>query len=392
MSGPLVYLVTGEPSGDRLGAALMHALKAQRPDVRFAGIGGREMQAAGLVSLFDISELSVMGITEVLPRLPSILRRLREVTDDVLARRPDVLVTVDSPSFSLRVAKRVRAANPAIPTVHYVAPSVWAWRPGRAAKMARHVDHVLALLPFEPPYMEAAGMTCDFVGHPIAERAPVTAADLAAFRQRHGIAADAPLLLVAPGSRRGEVSRLMPLFVDSVRLLVPAHPGLRIVVPVAETVATEVTAGFGDLAPVFVTPEMGEAEKRAAFAAADAALVASGTVTLEMAAGGTPHVAAYKAAPLTAMIVRRLLRIETANLVNLASGTRAVPEFYQEAATPEALAAAVSPLLSDTPERAAQLAAADAALSALGRGAEAPSIRAARSVLRVLDRAAQGSG
>ncbi|MCL5777475.1 lipid-A-disaccharide synthase [Limibaculum sp. FT325] len=388
MSGPLIYLVAGEPSGDRLGAALMRALMAERPGIRFAGLGGREMQAAGLVPLFDIAELSVMGLTEVLPRLPAILRRLGQVTGDVLATRPDALVTIDSPSFGLRVARRVRAAAPAIPTIHYVAPSVWAWRPGRAAKMARYVDHVLALLPFEPPYMEAVGMTCDFVGHPIAERPPVTEAERAAFRARHGIAAEAPLLLIAPGSRRGEVSRILPVFAETARRLTPLHAGLRLVVPVAETVADAVTRGLAALAPVFVMPEMGEAEKRLAFAAADAGLVASGTVTLEMAAGGTPHVAAYRAAPVTAMIVRRLLRVQTANLVNLASGTRAVPEFYQEAATPDALARAVSRLLTDTSERAAQIAAADAALGALGRGGEAPSRRAARSVLRVLDRRA----
>ncbi|MDT8345526.1 MAG: lipid-A-disaccharide synthase, partial [Thermohalobaculum sp.] len=380
-----IYLVAGEPSGDRLGAALMRALRAERPGIRFAGLGGREMQAAGLAPLFDIAELSVMGLAEVLPRLPAILRRLRQVTADVLATRPDALLTIDSPGFSLRVARRVRAAAPAIPTIHYVAPSVWAWRPGRAAAMARYVDHVLALLPFEPPYMQAAGMTCDFVGHPIAERPAVTGPECAAFRARHAIAPDAPVLLLAPGSRRGEVARLLPVFAETAHRLLAHHPGLRFVVPVAETVVAEVTAGFAALAPVFVVPELGEAEKRLAFAAADAGLVASGTVTLEMAAGGTPHVAAYRAAPLTAMIVRRLLRVETANLVNLASGSRAVPEFYQEAATADALVPAVSRLLGDTPERAAQIAAAEAALTALGRGGEAPSLRAARSVLRVLD-------
>jgi lipid-A-disaccharide synthase len=251
--------------------------------------------------------------------------------------------------------------------------------------MAAYVDHVLALLPFEPPYMEAAGMTCDFVGHPIAARPPVGRSERVAFRARHGLG-EAPTLLVAPGSRRGEVGRLLPLFAEVAERLMILHPGLRLVVPVAETVVGPVREGLTGLDPVLILPEMGEGEKRLAFAAADAGLVASGTVTLEMAAGGTPHVAAYRASSLTAMIVRRLIRTETANLVNLASGTRAVPEFYQEDATPANLVPAVSRLLDDTAERAAQIAAADAALTALGRGGEPPSVLAARSVLAAIER------
>ena len=384
MSGPLLYLLAGEPSGDRLGADLIRALRAEAPGVRIAGVGGREMQAAGLEPLFDIAELSVMGLTEVLPRLPAILRRLRLATADVLARRPAALITIDAPSFGLRVAARVRARDPAIRTVHYVAPSVWAWRPGRAARMARFVDQVLALLPFEPPWMEAAGMRCDFVGHPIAERAPVPPDEAAAFRAARAIPPGAPLVLLAPGSRRGEVSRLAPAFGETARRLAAARPDLAFVVPVAETVATEVARWAGAIAPAphLVTPEDGEHAKRIAAAAADAALVASGTITLEMAAAGTPHLSAYRAAPLTAAIVRRLVRVDTAHLVNLVIGERVVPEFLQEGCTADAMAPALLRLLDPaSPERARQTAAFERALAALGRGGEPPSRRAARAIL-----------
>lgn len=387
MTAPLLYLVAGEPSGDRLGAALMRALAAERPGIRFAGLGGREMTAAGLAPLFDIADLNVMGVAEVVPRLPTILRRLRQTTDDVIAHRPDALVTIDSPSFSLRVAERVRARAPGVRTIHYVAPSVWAWRPGRARHMARFVDHVLALLPFEPPYMQAAGMTCDFVGHPIAERAGPPEREIAAIRERAGAGPGAPLLLLAPGSRRGEVARLWPVFAGAVACLRAHVPRLALAIPVAETVAAEVKAAAAALEPsgLLILPGEGEARKRAAFAAADAALVASGTITLEMAAARTPHVAAYATSALTAAIVRRLIRVETANLVNLVAGGHPVPEFLQEACRPGPIADALLPLLAGGPERDAQLAAYEDAMTVLGAAGPPPSTRAARSVLSAFE-------
>ncbi|MEO0823987.1 MAG: lipid-A-disaccharide synthase [Pseudomonadota bacterium] len=380
-----LFLIAGEPSGDRLGGALMEALAAERPGTVFAGIGGPEMRRAGLQPPFDIAELAVMGLTEVLPRLPRLIRRIRETKEAALAFAPDALITIDSPGFSLRVARRVRAVAPGTRVIHYVAPSVWAWRPGRAVKMAAYVDHVLALLPFEPPYMTKAGMSCDFVGHPIAGRRESTAEEIAAFREEAGIGA-APLLLVAPGSRRGEVARLGGIFRETVAQLRAARPELRVVVPVAETVTAEVAALFGD--EILLGPETAQRRRQAAAAAADAALVKSGTVTLEMAAAGTPQVAAYRASWLTAAIVRRLIKVDSANLVNLVSATRAVPEFYQEACTPEALAGALAPLLDGSPAREAQCRAAAAALTALGRGGAAPAVRAARSVLAAIERPA----
>jgi len=382
-----LYLVAGEPSGDRLGAGLMRALRAIAPDTRFRGVGGPEMMAEGLRSRFDMADLSVMGLAEVVPRLPLLARRLRETVADVTASPPDALVTIDSPGFTLRLAERVRARAPSIQTIHYVAPSVWAWKPWRAARMAGYVDHVLALLPFEPPYMAAAGIGCDFVGHPVAAAPRASEAEIAAFRQRAG-AGSGPLLLVAPGSRAGVVRRMLPLYAAAVVRLAAERPGLRLAVPAAAAVAAEVERAAAALAApaLLVGPAEGEAVRRAAFAAADAALVTSGTIALEMAAAGTAMVSAYRANPLTAAIVRRLVRVDTANLVNLVGGSRVVPELLQEACTPTRIAAAVAGLLDRPEERRLQRAAFGPVLDALGRDGPAPSVRAAEAVLRVLRR------
>lgn len=381
---PVIYLVAGEPSGDRLGGALMRALQRQAPGVSFAGVGGQEMQAAGLQSLFDMGDLTVMGITEVVPRLPTILRRMRETVSDILAKRPAALITVDAPSFGLRVAAKVRAAAPQIRTIHYVAPSVWAWRPGRAKHMARFVDHVLALLPFEPPYMTVAGMSCDFVGHPIAGLPPVTNAAAKAWLEAAGVAG--PLLVLAPGSRRGELARLGPVFRETVGALAERRPDLSVAIPIAETVAAEATA-LAESLPVntlVLAPSTGEEAKRVAFAAADAALVASGTITLEMAAARTPHVSCYKTSALTAFIARHLIRVDTGHLVNLVMDERIVPERLQEDCTPSKILPPLDALLEGGPEAEAQCVAFDRALERLGRGGPDPAERAAASVLSKL--------
>lgn len=228
MSGPLkLFLIAGEPSGDRLGAALMAGLTSLG-QVDFTGIGGPLMQAEGMPSLFPMEELSVMGIAEVLPKYFPLKRRIRQAAKAVLASGAKALITIDSPDFCLRVAGLVKAARPDFRTIHYVAPSVWAWRPGRAARMARVIDHVLALLPFEPPYMTAAGMTCDFVGH------PVVAEPLASDAERAGFTGKGPLLLALPGSRRGEVTRLAPVFGEVVARLKSRHPDLRVALPTVQ--------------------------------------------------------------------------------------------------------------------------------------------------------------
>ncbi len=369
-----LFVVAGEPSGDRLGAALMAGLKTLSPGVTFAGVGGPLMQAEGLESLFPMEELSVMGIAEVLPKYFHLKRRIRETAEAALSSGAAAMITIDSPDFGLRVAAIVKAARPAMRTIHYVAPSVWAWRPGRAAKMARVIDHVLALLPFEPPYMTAAGMTCDFVGHPVVAEPRATAEEAAAFR------GEGPLLLALPGSRRGEVTRLAPIFGAVVGQLATAHPGLRVALPTVPHLAAlvqELTRDWPVGPQIIQTPAL----KRGAFAAADVALAASGTVSLELAANACPMVIAYDMHPVTLWLMRRAALIDTVTLVNLVSETRVVPEFIGKDARPDLIVPALEVALR---EPAAQHAAMALTMARLGEGGEPPGLRAARSVLSVL--------
>ncbi len=378
-----VFLIAGEPSGDRLGGALMAGLKELCPEVQFEGVGGPLMQAEGMSSLFPMDELSVMGIAEVLPKYRHLKRRMHQTAEAVIAAAPDVLITIDSPDFCLRVAKEVKAKSD-IRVVHYVAPSVWAWRPKRAEKMARVVDQVLALLPFEPPYLEAVGLRCDFVGHPVVSEPVASDAEVAAFRAVQGIG-DAPILLALPGSRRSEVARLMPGFGAVAAKLVEARPDLRVVLPAAGPVLDEVRrlAGEWAVAPVILDPTARDAKetKRAAFRAADVALAASGTVSLELAANATPMVIAYDMSWLSWQIMSRAALIDTVTLVNLVSETRVVPEFLGPAFKPDDIAPALLNVL-DQPDL--QQDAMSVTMDRLGLGAEAPGLRAARAVLEGL--------
>ena len=370
------FLVAGEASGDRLGAALMAGLKTLRRDITFDGVGGSRMQAEGLKSRFDMDELSVMGISEVLPRYRNLRRRMIETAEAVISTRPDVLITIDSPDFCLRLARTVRQRQ-AIRAVHYVAPSVWAWRPKRADRMARHVDQVLAILPFEPPYMEAAGMRCDFVGHPVVSEPVATAVEIDAFRRDAGFGS-APLLLVLPGSRRSEVTRLAPVFGEVVERLRVMRPGLRVALPAAPGLADLLGGLTEDWADTLVVEDADLTAKRAAFAAADVALAASGTVSLELAAAGTPMVVAYDMSWLSWQIMRRMALIDTVTLVNLVTGTRVVPEFLGPDCRAAPIAAALERLFADPGGQDEALV---QTMAALGRGDEAPGLRAARAVL-----------
>ena len=364
-----LFLIAGEPSGDRLGAALMAGVKTLRPGVEFAGIGGPLMQAMGMQSLFPMDELSVMGLAEVVPKYLHLKRRIAEAASAVLGSGADALITIDSPDFCLRVAEIVRQANPDLRTIHYVAPSVWAWRPGRAVKMAKVIDHVLALLPFEPPYMTAAGMTCDFVGHPVVS-------EIAAPTDRPPFG-EAPLILALPGSRRGEITRLTPVFGKTFALIKTRYPKVRVALPTLETVAPLVRDLTQDWP---VTPQiLTDAEaKRAAFASANVALAASGTVSLELAAHGCPMVIAYDMNLVTLFLMRRMAKIDTVTLVNLVSETRTVPEFIGENCRAPLIAPALVALLDDASSQAEAM---DLTMNRLGRGGEAPGLRAARSVL-----------
>jgi lipid-A-disaccharide synthase len=380
-----LFLIAGEPSGDRLGAALMAGLKELAPDVRFEGVGGPLMQAEGLQSLFPMEELSVMGIAEVLPKYFHLKRRIREAAEAALASGAAAMVTIDSPDFCLRVAKIVKAARPGFRTIHYVAPSVWAWRPGRAAKMATAIDHVLALLPFEPPYMTAAGMTCDFVGHPVVAEPVATKAEALAFRRAHGIDPDVRLIAALPGSRRSEIARLVRPFGETLQALVPHCPGLRVLLPTPAHLEATVREATQDWpgAPV-ILPSPDATTRAAGFAAADAALAASGTVSLELAAQMCPMVIAYDMAPLTLWLMRRAALIDTVTLVNLVSDSRVVPEFIGK----DCRASAIAPRLLDLlgPARGSQDTAMALTMERLGKGGEPPGLRAARSVLAAVDR------
>lgn len=384
-----VFVTAGEPSGDRLGASLMRGLRAQAgEEVSFDGVGGPLMEAEGLRSIFSMDEISIMGIVEILSNYRALKARIRETAQAVIDARPDVLVTVDLPEFSLRVAKIVRERAPDIRIVHYVAPTVWAWRPKRAEKMAAHVDQVLALLPFEPPYMEAAGIRCDFVGHPVAREPVASAAEVARFRLTHGLG-EAPVALVLPGSRRSEVARLGPVFGRTLERVHEARPDLRFVVPAAPAVAGEVqqmAESWPGRAVVIDPRDLGDAalgEKRAAFGAADVALAASGTVSLELAAAGTPMVVAYDMGWLSRQIIGRMLLTDTVTLVNLVSETRAVPEFIGAKCRPEAIAPALLSVLEAPQE---QMRALETTMKRLGRDGPSMADRAAAAVLDGLGR------
>lgn len=373
-----VFVVAGEPSGDRLGGAVLAGLRQLRPDVAFTGIGGPQMAAQGLVSRFPMQELSLMGIAEILPQYVHLRRRIRETAAAIIAQRPDVLLTIDSPDFCLRVSRAVRA-RARIRTVHYVAPTVWAWRPGRAARMAAHVDQVLALFPFEPPYMQAAGIDCDFVGHPVVADPVATPNETRALRARFG---QGPLILALPGSRQGEIARLADRFGQTLALVAAARPGTRVVLPAAAPVVAQVRAATAawPVQPVVIDPaaDPGGALKRAAFGAADVALAASGTVSLELAASGTPMVIGYDMSWLSRQIITRLLLTDTVTLVNLVSETRTIPEFIGKACQPALMAAALLGVLADP---SAQRAAMATTMTRLGARGEAPGLRAARAIL-----------
>lgn len=389
MTQPLrIFMIAGELSGDKLGADLLAGLNAERM-VEVSGVGGPLMQDAGLNSLFDMSDLSVMGLVEVLPKIPKLLRRVQQTAKAAIAMKPDVIITIDSPDFCLRVVSKIKEALPDVPVVHYVAPSVWAWRPERAEKMARSVDHVLALLPFEPPYMQAAGMSCDFVGHPAVREPKLTQAQLAAFRSSHKIEANrGPVLTLLPGSRRGEIKRIAPLFRDVMAAVRGRHETAQFIVPIAAGMEQLVRASLHSSGPepIWVSaqnaaPAHIEMTKRAAYASSDAALATSGTVALELAAADCPMVVTYRANWATTRMVKKLAQIDTANLINIVTDTRVIPEFMFENSTSTNVEKAVLDLLSNSERKAEQRAAFATTMAALGN----VKISAANSVLTFLD-------
>jgi lipid-A-disaccharide synthase len=380
-----IFLIATEESGDRLGANLMKVLRQRLGGaVRFEGVGGRAMAREGLTSRFAIEELSIIGLAAVVKQLPRILRLIKRTTAAVIEARPDVLVIIDSPDFTHRVARRVRAADPQIPIVDYVSPSVWAWRPGRARAMLAYVDHVLALLPFEPEaYRRLRGPPCSYVGHPLTEQ---FASLRPGVEERARRDAPPPVLLVLPGSRRSEIRHHMAVFGEALgrlqskgvafELILPTMPHLQ--EPIAEALKTWPTK------PLVV---IGETEKRAAFRIAHAALAKSGTVTLELALSGIPMVTAYRVGAMEAFILRRAIRVSSVILANLVIGQEVIPEFLQENCTPGKLSQALGDILADTALRRRQLEAFATLDATMSTGNQPPSVRAADIVLETMRKA-----
>ncbi len=387
-SRPLrLFLVAGEHSGDALGGRLMAALKAKRgaDGVVFGGVGGEDMAREGLTSLFPIEDVAVMGPAHIIPALPRLVRRVYRTVAEALAFAPDAVIIIDSPEFTHPIAKRIRKRAPHIPIIDYVCPSVWAWRSARARKMARYVDEVLCLLPFEPDALHRlAGPHGTYVGHPLIERLDeITSADAAELRARLGITPGTKVLAVLPGSRRSEVDRLLDVFGATVAHLKAEGHKIECVVPAVAHVREEIEAASQAWAAK--THVVSGADKYAAMRLADVALAASGTVTLELALAGLPMVVAYKIDTLTAVVVRRLITTDTAILPNLVLGAeRPFPQFIQEDCTAEKLSAAVAELLAGEPARRLQLDALARIPDKLLLPHGSPSEAAADAVLRVV--------
>jgi lipid-A-disaccharide synthase len=380
-----IFLVATEESGDRLGASLMKVLRQRLGGaVRFEGVGGRSMAREGLASRFPIEQLSIVGLSAIVRQLPMILRYIRETADAVVETSPDVLVIIDSPDFTHRVARRVRATDPAIPIIDYVSPSVWAWRPGRARAMRGYIDHVLALLPFEPDaHHRLGGPPCTYVGHPLTEQVGLLRPGVEEQARRD---AQPPLLLVLPGSRRSEIGHHMAVFGETLGLLQAQGIAFEAVLPTMPHLQGLIAAALKNW-PVQPRVVVGEPDKRAAFRLAHAALAKSGTVTLELAISGVPMIAAYKAGAIESRIVMRRIVSSSVILANLVVGDNVVPEFIQQDCAPAKLATALREVLTDSPLRRRQLEAFAGIDRIMSTGNQSPSTRAADVVLATMRKA-----
>ena len=378
-----VFIVTGEPSGDALGGALIAALRQRTGGkLRVAGVGGERMREEGVESLIPLGDLAVMGVAEVLPRAPVILRSVRKTVAAVRAMRPDAVVTIDSSGFSWRIAHRLRRHGETLPLIHYVAPMVWAWRAGRARRMARWYDHLMTLLPFEPPYFERVGLSCRYVGHSVIESG-AGQGDGRRFREHHGLADDDLLLTVLPGSRAGEVRRLLPIFGSALKQLQNMLGPFRVVVPTVGTVSATVARAVRDWPGEAIVVQQPEA-KYDAFAASRAALAASGSVALELALAKLPMVVAYRLNPLTEAVLERVVKVRQVNLVNLLLGEPLVPELLGPKCTPDRLAASLAELVCDERVRAAHRRGYDEAVRRLEGDGLPPSLRAADQIIEII--------
>lgn len=383
-----VYLVAGEPSGDKLGAALMAELKNFATfDLDISGVGGPLMEDQGLASLFPIDDIAVIGIGEILAKYNFLKERINNTVDDILRIKPDVLITIDAPEFSLRVARMVRKKI-FVNTIHYVAPTVWAWRPKRAKKMSNYIDHILALFPFEPPYMKREGISCDFVGHPVADEKLPDRRLVNKFRQQHKISENDTLVAFLPGSRHSEVSRLMPIFDTVSSNLTSQRSNIKIVVvaaPAVKKLLDETLQKWTSNVILVTNDDLSNNEfqklKRIVFASCDIALAASGTVSLELASTKTPMVIAYDMGFLSRIVFWLFIRVNSVNLVNLISNQITIPEFIGNNCKPYKISQA---LLNELDNPSTQKAAMQRSLDLLRAGEVSSGVAAANSVLDFL--------
>ncbi len=379
-----IFVVAGEHSGDALGGRMMSEINQQtHGNVRYLGIGGEWMSEAGLVSQFSLEEVAVMGPMSILPHLPRIIRRVYQTVDAALAADPNVVVMIDSPEFTHPIAKRIRRKRPDIPIVNYVSPSVWAWRPGRAKRMRPYIDHVLALLPFEPgEHQRLGGPACSYVGHPLIERkAWLASLDPESLALSLRLDRSKPVVVVLPGSRKSEVARLFATFREAVELVASWERQPTVIIPTVPSVRTLIEDQLTNWSSIKVHLVDGEEDRFRAFKLADAALAASGTVTLELALTGTPAVVGYRIDRLAAQL-KFLLKTPSIVLANLVAGKNIYPELIQERCTPALLARALAPLLSDSPERRAQKQGLSEIASIMSTPGTTPSRKAAEIVLQ----------
>jgi lipid-A-disaccharide synthase len=376
------YIIAGEPSGDLLGAHLLQALKTEKPDMKFYGVGGPRMMAAGVDSLFPYHELALMGFVEILPYVFKIFARINFVVEDILAKQPDVVITIDVPGFTLRVVERLREAGCKAKFVHYVAPTVWMYKPWRAALCAKLFDHMLLLLPFEKPYFEKEGLACTFVGHPIvAETSPGSGI---AFREKYQIPPHIKLFSLLPGSRGGEIKRHMPILARTVMLLAHQYKDIAIVVAVPKHALPYVAPYFQDC-PFRAVITTNDEDKKNALAASDLAITKSGTIVLEIAQAGTPMIVTHRANALTAHMLRKQMLMPMVSLINILHQNTIIPELLQEQCTPEILADAASRLLSSPEQQKIQKDYCQSALAMLiPPGGKTPSKLAAEAILQLL--------
>ena len=373
-----IYLVAGEPSGDLIGAGLMQACHDQADyPIQFDGIGGLRMKEHGLTSLFPMTDLSIMGLIEILPRIPHILKRLHQTIDHIKKIQPDVIVTLDAPSFNFRLVKRLQ--NLDTPLVHYTAPTVWAWRPGRAKKIAKIYDHLLTLFSFEPPYFEKHGLPTTFVGHPLVEK-NIDQVDPTLFRQQHSLNHDVPIVCLLPGSRFGELTKLLPVFAQTMHALLKKMPDLKIVIPTLAHLQSRVQQFFQNygLSPIIVIHDN---EKYQAMRAVSVALAASGTITLELALARTPMVVAYKVHTLTAWILKFLIKTSWVALPNILLKKPIVGEYIQDDCNPEKLSDALYDILNNPSIREQQCMNLQYVTEYLSKNHESPNQRAAKVIL-----------